>query len=312
MRILVTGAAGFVGSHLVLELCRQGYEVHALDALLDTTYSSEIKKERWETLKKSCNASFYELDLRFDDLDDIVDSVDVVVNEAGMPGLMLSWTDIDLYSQCNFVALGKILESISRKKGKRLIQISTSSVYGSNAVGDEDQLLRPVSPYGVTKLSAEKLIEAYSFNSPLDYTILRYFSIYGPGQRTDMAYSIFLEKMITGEEIRVFGDGKQTRTNTYITDCVDGTILAINGGKRGEVYNISGGEEISVIEVLEILKNEVGISPRVVFSEKRPGDQTKTAGNYAKATGDFGYKPRIGIEQGLRLQAEAHLSKSFF
>jgi nucleoside-diphosphate-sugar epimerase len=312
MRILVTGAAGFVGSHLVLELCKLGHEVHALDALLDTTYPSLVKKRRWEVLKKTCNASFHNIDLRYHNLDKLIDSVDVIINEAGMPGLMLSWVDIELYSQCNFVALGRILESITRSKGKRLIQISTSSVYGLNAIGDEGQTLKPVSPYGVTKLSAEKLIEAYSFNHGLDYTILRYFSIFGPGQRNDMAYSIFIEKMLAGEEIGIFGDGTQSRTNTFVSDCVAGTVLAITGGRSGEIYNISGGEEVSVLEVIEFLSVELGKSPKLAFLEKRPGDQSKTIGSYAKAKSDFGYQPIVGIELGLSLQVRSYLNKSFF
>jgi nucleoside-diphosphate-sugar epimerase len=312
MRILVTGAAGFIGSHLVRTLCQQGHEVHALDSLIETTYSAEIKKLRWQYMKENYNAMFYEKDLRYDEIEDIIASVDIIVNEAGIPGLMMSWANLEVYSQCNVVAVGKLLEVLKKFPTKRLVHISTSSVYGLNALGDEAAETRPISPYGVTKLAAEKLIHAYASEFDLDFVILRYYSIFGPGQRPDMGYSIFIDSILNDVDIKVFGDGRQIRSNTFISDCIDGTILAIQRGKNGETYNISGGEEVSVLEVLEALGSFLGKSPSIQFLPGRPGDQFKTSGNWQKASRDLGYRPKIDIKSGLKLQAEAFQDSRFF
>jgi nucleoside-diphosphate-sugar epimerase len=286
--------------------------VYALDALLDSTYSSEIKKARWRFLQETCDAKFFVKDLRFDDLDEILNSVDVIVNEAGIPGLMLSWENFQLYSDCNLVAVNRLLQALKNHGKKRFIQVSTSSVYGLNAVGDELSETNPISPYGVTKLAAEKLIHAYAKEMNLDYVILRYFSIFGPGQRPDMGYSIFIERMLAGEEISIYGDGTQVRSNTYIEDCIKGTILAIERGQSGETYNISGGEEISVNEIISTLNEYTGANSKISYQPGRPGDQFRTSGNWAKANTDLGYVPEYDVRTGLKLQVEAFRDSRFF
>lgn len=312
MRILVTGAAGFVGSHLVRRLAQLGYEVHALDALIDSTYSSQVKQRRWDFLRENVEAKYYVKDLRYDNLDSIVSSVDVIVNEAGLPGLMLSWNSFQLYSDCNLVAVSNLMETLKRHPKKRFVQISTSSVYGLNATGDETSETTPVSPYGVTKLSAEKLIQAYANHTQLDYIILRYYSIFGPGQRPDMGYSIFIDSILNKKEISIYGDGNQIRSNTYINDCIDGTILAIQQGVSGEIYNISGGEEVTVNQAIGVLAEISGITPVLKYLPKRPGDQLKTSGNWLKANQKFGYSPKIKFRNGLIEQFLSHQESRFF
>lgn len=312
LKYLVTGAAGFIGSHLVLELASQGHTVVAVDALIDTTYSAVIKKERWGLLNKVEGITLIEKDLTNGSLDQIVEPVDIVINEAAMPGLVKSWTDLKMYSDSNLVIVGEILKSIRKFPEKRLVQISTSSVYGKNAIGNETEKTEPYSPYGVTKLAAEKLIKAHEANFGLNYTILRYFSVYGPGQRPDMAYSIFIDKISRNLEIEVYGDGTHTRTNTYIDDCVRGTIDASQNAKIGEIYNLSGNQEISVMKTLEVLGEEIGNPPKVKFLPTRPGDQASTKGNTAKAFKDFGFESRIDIVKGLQNQVAAYKNKTLF
>jgi UDP-glucuronate 4-epimerase len=312
MKYLVTGAAGFIGSNLVLELVSQGHQVIAVDALIETTYSAEIKYARWEILKKVDGVEFIEKNLTIGALDEIIEPVDFIVNQAAMPGLMKSWSDIKMYSDSNIVIVGNILNSIKKFPGKRLVHISTSSVYGKSAVGDETTEAKPYSPYGVTKLAAEKLITAYRSNFELDFVILRYFSVYGPGQRPDMGYSIFIDKISQNIEFELYGDGSQTRTNTYIDDCVRGTVLASQNAKNGEVYNIAGKDEVSVSEALEILENEIGNKAKIKFLPTRPGDQTSTKGTTTKAFKDFNFLPRTSIKAGLKAQVAAYKTNSLF
>lgn len=302
MRILVTGAAGFIGYHLSLELSNRGYQVVALDALIESTYPAAIKEHRWQLLSRDPNIEKVHSDLRFDPLDEIINSVDVVINLAAMPGLMKSWSDIQLYSDCNFISVSRILDILIKCPGKRFVQVSTSSVYGLNAVGDESQPTLPISPYGVTKLAAEKLIHAYSYTNNIDFVILRYFSIYGPNQRSDMAYSIFIEKILKGDAIEIYGDGNQLRANTYVSDCVNGTIQAMENAQSKETYNICGGEEVSVLDAIRIISHKLGKTPKLEFKPKRPGDQLRTSGNWQKAYRDFKYEPKVDIVKGLELQ----------
>ncbi len=312
MKYLVTGAAGFIGSHLVLELASRGHEVVAVDALLDTTYTSETKRKRWEVLKKTSGIHFIEKNLTEGPLDEILEQVDIIINEAAMPGLMKSWADIKMYSDSNLVVVGEILKSLRNMPKKRFIQISTSSVYGKNAVGNEKEETNPYSPYGVTKLAAEKLIAAHNSNYELDSVILRYFSVYGPGQRPDMGYSIFIDKMLNDSEISIFGDGKQTRSNTYIEDCIRGTILAAEHAKSGETYNLSGDESKSLLETLEIISDEIGNKPKLKFLPARPGDQISTKGDWSKAHRHFGYEPTTKLDFGLRTQVKTSINGTFF
>jgi nucleoside-diphosphate-sugar epimerase len=312
LKYLVTGAAGFIGSHLALELVSQGHQVIAVDALIDTTYPASVKKERWNLLKNVQGIELIEKDLTNGLYDQILEPVDIVINEAAMPGLTKSWTDIKMYSDSNLVVVGEILKSMRKFPEKRLVQISTSSVYGKNAIGDEKEKTEPYSPYGVTKLAAENLIKAHAANFGLNYTILRYFSVYGPGQRPDMAYSIFIDKISRNLEFEIYGDGTHTRTNTYIDDCVRGTIEASQKAKNGEIYNISGKQEISVMKILELLEQEIGNQPRIKHLATRPGDQTSTKGNTIKAFKDFGYEPRIDVLQGLKNQVVAYKNKTLF
>mgnify|MGYP001043071254 CR=1 FL=1 len=298
-KVLVTGAAGFIGSAVVRALNAQGTPVVALDALLDGLYPAKEKIARFDFLTTLDGVDTFQLDLRSDDLSVLPRDIEYVINEAAMPGLGLSWTAFDLYSSCNLSALSRLIEASSAWDLTKFIQISTSSVYGKSAVGDENQEIRPVSPYGVTKLAAEQLVLAHLRDSGFPGMILRYFSVYGPGQRPDMAYRKFIAKALAGEEITLFGSGEQSRSNTYIDDCVAGTIQALSAGDPGEVFNIAGGEERTINEALAIIEAGVGKPLNISRHPAARGDQERTRGDSSRAQEKLGFISNTRLEDGL-------------
>jgi nucleoside-diphosphate-sugar epimerase len=308
MRILVTGAAGFIGSWLVERLLADGHDVVGLDAFVGF-YDEATKRRNIETALASPAFRFVEGDIRTADLDPVLADVEVVINEAAVAGLAPSWADLDLYASCNLVGLGRLLEAARRADVRRFLQVSTSSVYGLNAVGDESQPLRPVSPYGVTKLAAEHLVFAHVEAFGLPAAIVRYFSIFGPRQRPDMAYHRFAEAMLDGRPIVIYGDGEQSRTNTFVTDCVEGTVRAMEGAAVGEVYNIGGGESITVNEAVRVIAEAVGIEPLIERAPPVPGDQRHTSADIGKAERTFGYRPTVPPREGLRRQVDWHIER---
>ena len=303
MKILVTGAAGFVGSRLVQKLSERGDEVIAVDCFLPDLYSAEIKKDRFDSVTSLPGVTGVVADLRTDNLQALGD-VDVAINEAAMPGLTKSWEDLKLYVDNNLYGMDRALQAVSGDRLQKFIQISTSSVYGKTATGREDSPTRPHSPYGVSKLAAENLGFAHFANFGFPFTALRYFSVYGPGQRPDMAYYRFLDKARRGEPVEVYGDGEQRRTNTYVDDCVDATLLAIDHAEPGEAYNISGTESASINDVLATIRDITGVPLNVTYHDARPGDQKETRGDITKAQEHLGYSPRWDLRRGLAEQWE--------
>ena len=300
--ILVTGAAGFIGSGIVRRLSEQGRQVFGVDALLGGLYPAQEKKERFAELSSLSGVEMLALDLRDGDLSLIPGTITHVINEAAMPGLSLSWDDFELYSSCNLTALSQLLEVAKSWPVEKFVQVSTSSVYGAHAVGDESQALQPVSPYGVTKLAAEHLALAYWRESGIPSTVLRYFSVYGPGQRPDMAYRKFLTQALAGDPITLYGTGEQSRTNTYISDCVEATISALALAMPGEIYNISGSEQRTINEALAIIESLTNHPLTIVRESAARGDQLETRGDSAKAREQLGLKDSVNLESGLENQ----------
>ena len=305
MRILVTGVAGFIGSHVAQELLRQGDEVVGVDAFIDS-YPRAPKERNLASIGQPAGFTFHELDLRVADLEPVLEGIDAVINEAAMPGLPRSWTEFEAYATNNLHAVQRLLDACTAVGVRRFLQASTSSVYGRSAVGDESLPTRPVSPYGVTKLAAEHLISAYADLSGIETVILRYFSVYGPRQRPDMAYHLFTEALLDGRPLHVFGDGRQTRSNTYVDDCVRGTVSALTSAPAGGVYNIGGGTRLTLLEAIEILADAIGAEPRIEFGPRRAGDQNDTFAETGRAREAFGYQPTVSPVDGLRRQAEWH------
>lgn len=306
---VVTGAAGFIGSHLCEALLARGHKVVGIDAFIPY-YPRPYKERNLTALQQHPGFTFHELDLRTADVTPILRGASAVFHLAAMAGLMKSWSDFQLYSSCNAEATQRLLDAARAAETPHFLYISTSSVYGKEATGPEDSPLSPFSPYGITKLAGEQLCRAYEANFGLPITILRYFSVYGPRQRPDMAYHILIESLLKGAPFTMFGDGEQTRSNTFCTDGVEATILAFEQRAKalGEVFNVGGGEIIALNNVLLLLEELMGRKIEVDRRPARPGDQKHTAANIEKAKRLLGYNPVTSVRDGLKAQIEWHRS----
>jgi nucleoside-diphosphate-sugar epimerase len=300
MKCLVTGAAGFIGSHLCERLLAEDHAVAGLDAFIPY-YDRSVKEANLAVCRAHPAFTLHPLDLRTDDLAPALDGVEAVFHLAAMPGLPRSWTDFELYQTCNVVGTHRLLEAAQRMKLRSFVYASTSSVYGRYGSGDETLPTRPTSPYGVTKLAAEHLCRAYAEERGSPVVVLRYFSVYGPRQRPDMGYHKFIRALLDGVEIVVFGDGLQTRGNTYIDDCTAATAAAL-AAPVGEVYNVGGGETASVWDILGKLERITGKKALVRREPARDGDQRFTAADAGKLMRHLGWTPRVGLDEGLARQ----------
>jgi nucleoside-diphosphate-sugar epimerase len=304
MICIVTGAAGFIGSHLCEYLLAQGHEVRGIDAFIPY-YDPESKERNLASARAHPAFRFHRLDLRTDPLEEACAGAEVLFHLAAMPGLVRSWTDFDGYWTCNVQATHRLVEAVRRSAPRleRLLYISTSSVYGRFSSGDESLPTKPISPYGVTKLAGEHLCRAYSDAYGLPLVVLRYFSVYGPRQRPDMGYYRFIAALLRNQPIQVFGDGQQVRGNTYVADCVAATVAAVQA-RPGELYNIGGGESATVWEILRKLEVLAGCRAVVEQHPSRPGDQRYTFADTTKLRSHFSWEPRTNLDEGLARQWE--------
>jgi nucleoside-diphosphate-sugar epimerase len=300
---VVTGAAGFIGSHLVDRLLADGHRVTGVDCFTDF-YPREVKERNLSRARGDPAFRLVEADLRSAPLGPILGDAGVVFHLAAMGGLLRSWDWFDEYLTCNVLATQRLLEAVREAGVEHLVHASTSSVYGRDSSGSEDRRKRPDSPYGVTKLAAENLVVAYARNFGLPVTVLRYFSIYGPRQRPDMGYYIFIERMLRGEPITIFGDGLQVRANTFVNDCVEATMAAMARGPTGEVLNVGGGEAVTVLGALRLIEKITGRESPIEHGPPRPGEQQRAVADVTKAGRVLGWRPTTGIEAGLRAQVE--------
>jgi nucleoside-diphosphate-sugar epimerase len=299
---VVTGAAGFIGSHLCEELLSGGNQVTGIDCFVPY-YPVAAKERNLAGLEPRPGFRFHRLDLRSDPLDEALADAEVIFHLAAMPGLVKSWSDFEGYWTCNVLATQRLLEAARRAASRlrRLIYVSTSSVYGRFASGDETLPTKPVSPYGVTKLAGEQLCRAYGDVYGLPVVALRYFSVYGPRQRPDMGYHLFIRAMLRQEPITVYGDGQQVRGNTYVSDCVAATIAAV-GAHPGEVYNVGGGEAATLWDIIHKLEALAGRRAVIKQEPARAGDQRYTFADTAKLRTHLAWAPRVGLDDGLARQ----------
>jgi UDP-glucuronate 4-epimerase len=303
---LVTGCAGFIGSHLTEALLAAGEHVIGVDCFLSESYDPEIKKSNLENFSRHQNFTFLELDLRKDSLrlSEAIRNVSRVFHLAAMPGLPLSWENTNLYIDCNVSATSNLISALNEAVLEHFIFISTSSVYGAEAVGNEMSARLPVSPYGATKLSAEELLFAHVRARNFPLTVLRFFSVYGPRQRPDMAYSKFITNMMAGKEVQMFGNGEQTRSNTYVLDAVQATIDLGKSEPHGEIFNVGGREKIMLIEAVTLISEILEKPLKIERCPARLGDQLHTFADTQKLLSLISDPFRTTFIDGIRNQIE--------
>ena len=300
MKAVVTGCAGFIGSHLVDKLLGLGYGVIGMDCFTDY-YQREIKEANILNALKNKNFKFIEEDILDLNMEKYPE-VDCVFHLAAQAGVRASWgKSFEIYTRNNIEATQRLLEFYKSKNIKKFVYASSSSVYGDAELPmKEDSLLKPVSPYGVTKLAGENLCYLYWKNYNVPTVSLRYFTVYGPRQRPDMAIHKFVKAIFKGEEITIFGDGTQTRDFTYVDDAVEANILAAESDIVGEIFNIGGGSRISVNALIEEIEKLIGKEAKIKYIEKQKGDVRDTLADVSKAKEKLRWKPKANIEEGLK------------
>lgn len=310
MRILLTGAAGFIGSHLAEELLNRGHHVVGVDSLTPY-YDPAQKRSNLRHALQHPDFSFVEGDLNDLDLEELLDGVDVVHHLAGQPGVRVSWgREFSLYLEQNVLTTQRLLEAARQTSPRRFVLASSSSVYGSaerfpTAEGDTPH---PVSPYGLSKLAAEHLCRLYREQFGVSCVMLRYFTVFGPRQRPDMAFSRFIDALRYERPVPIYGDGGQSRDFTYVGDVVSATIAAGERGVPGRLYNVAGGCRATVLEVVQTLARRLEVTPRLEHRPLVPGDPRMTGGDTTLARADLGLQPAVGLEEGLARQIDHQLA----
>ena len=310
--VLVTGAAGFIGSHVTERLLARGDRVIGVDSFEDY-YARELKERNLAEAMGSENFELIEtnlVDLAVRDssdnsrLRDLVAACDYIIHMAAQAGVRSSWgTSFEVYLRNNIHATQLLLEAAKGTGIKQLVYSSSSSVYGESREMPlvESAALHPISPYGVTKLAGENLA-VYSRAFEVPTVSLRYFTVYGPRQRPDMAFQKFIRAMIAGEPIEVYGDGFQIRDFTYVQDIVEGILLALEA-PSGSVFNLGGGSKVSLRDAIAHLEDILGVSAQIHWGEKQPGDVTATRASL-EAAHAMGYSPQVDLLAGLTHHVE--------
>jgi nucleoside-diphosphate-sugar epimerase len=298
-RFVVTGAAGFIGSHLREALEASGHDVAAVDSCNDY-YDPARKREN------VAGRELVEADLLDADLEALLAGAEGVYHLAGQPGVRASFgPDFELYVRRNVLATARMFEAAARA-GLRVVYASSSSVYGDAEAYPTPETAppRPISPYGVTKLACEHLAYAHARTLGLEAVGLRYFTVYGPRQRPDMAFTRMLEALAAGEAFSLFGDGSASRSFTYVADAVAGTIAAMERGGTGEVYNVGGGEEASMTEAIALAERVAERELTLSRHDVAAGDVRRTKADGGKAERDLGWHASTPLAEGMRAQWE--------
>ena len=301
-RALVTGAAGFIGSQLCEALLHAGHQVVGLDCF-SSHYGRPLKELNLAGARPHAGFTFVEAELSDPAVAEAVAEADLVFHLAARPGVRDSWEDFDDYVRSN-VAGTKALLDACVGRDLRLVYASSSSVYGDaeRLPVTEETPLRPISPYGATKVMTETLAGAYAASSGLHAVGLRYFTVYGPRQRPDMGLARFIEWMVAGEEISIYGDGRQLRDFTYVGDIVQGTLLAAQEGRPGAVYNLASGRPLPLLDVLDALGTAVEREPALRFEAPKRGDVRDTHASIQRAADELGYAPATDLGEGVAAQ----------
>jgi len=306
-RALVTGCAGFIGSQVAEALLAAGHEVVGVDCFTDN-YPREHKQANLVRARDHDRFTFVDADLVTTRIEALLDGCDAVFHLAAEPGVRSSWGQrFDRYLRNNVRATQRLLEASAAVPERRIVYASSSSVYGESEAlpTPEDATPQPLSPYGVTKLAAEQLCRLYHAEQGVDAVALRFFSVYGPRQRPDMAVRRFCEAAAAGAPIEIYGDGRQTRDFTFVGDVVAAVLAAgERAGNGGAVYNIGGGSRVSLAAALELLAAIAGRPLDVRRRERESGDVQDTGADITRAREVLGFDPATDLRTGLQAEFE--------
>ena len=307
-QVVITGVAGFIGSTLAEKLLHDGYNVRGIDSFTNY-YPPRMKEKNIENCLKHTNFSLIRQDLESSlDLSTIFKNAEYIFHLAAQPGVRASWgKEFIIYVKNNISVTQKILESLKNNTTlKKFVLASSSSVYGNqpSIMNEETSLTRPVSPYGVTKLAAENLTNLYFKNYKIPTVSLRYFTVYGPKQRPDMAFTRFFNSIIKDKKLSIFGNGEQTRDFTYVDDIVKATINAATSDSVGEILNVGGGSVFSLSQIIEFMKEITEKEFEIDFNAEQKGDVKHTSADISKAKKLINYKSNTDIKYGLTQQYE--------
>jgi nucleoside-diphosphate-sugar epimerase len=305
-RYVITGCAGFIGSHLAEALLAAGSSVVGIDCFTDY-YSRRLKEDNLARLARDKRFSFLKLDLVDDPLVEAFDGADGIFHFAAQPGVRGSFgPSFDIYSRNNIVATQRVLDAAA-DGGLRVVIASSSSVYGNADMypTPEDSPLRPLSPYGVTKLAAEQLAQAYAACREADFVALRLFTVYGPGQRPEMAFAQLADAVENGRSFALHGSGQQSRDFTYVEDAARAAVLAMDRAPSGRIYNVGGGTEASLLDVVETCERLSGRTIELVRLPTVRADARRTVADTGRIREEIGWSPLVGLEEGIGRQLAA-------
>jgi len=305
VQVLVTGAAGFIGSNAVEALLARGDRVRGLDCFLDY-YPRDVKERNLAVARAHPRFEFVEGDLVRAELEPLLDGVDAVLHFAAQAGVRASWgRDFRVYADVNVLGTQRLLEACTSRR-PRFVYSSSSSIYGDapDLPTVETTLPQPVSPYGVTKLAGEHLCRLYAQSAGVPTVSLRYFTVYGPRQRPDMAFHRFVRSHLLGKPVTVYDDGLQTRDFTYVGDAVAANLLALERGTPGAAYNVGGGSRVSVNDVLGLIGEITGRPVEVRREDRQRGDVRDTHASTERARAELGWKPATSLREGLGAEIE--------
>jgi len=306
MRAVVTGCSGFIGSHLTERLLASGWSVLGLDSFAPT-YDTTRRRRFAEGLANSLGFEFIEGSINEIDLRPHLDGADVVFHLAARPGVRASWADFAVASEANILATQRVLDSLTHHPETRLVFASSSSVYGLAAgfPTREDVALSPISPYGVTKAACEALVTAYSSQSGITAASLRYFTVYGPRQRSDMAFTKWITAALSGDPIYVYGDGSAIRDFTYVADVVAATIAVAQSDLSGhEVFNVAGGSPANLTETIDLIGELVERDIAIEYVGRAKGDPHQTGGETTRLRDRTGWAATWSLRDGLAAQVD--------
>ena len=287
-------------------MIREGHRVLGIDSFSDY-YSADVKVSNILGLESEKRFRLVRGDLLTANLAELLDGVDYIFHQAGQPGVRESWgKSFDVYLKTNVLATQLLLEAAKDQPIKKFVYASSSSIYGEaeSFPISEETVPHPESPYGVTKLAGEQLCYLYWRNHGVPTVSLRYFTVYGPRQRPDMAFHKFIRAIFEGSEVTIYGDGAQTRDFTYVEDAVSANVLACQSELAGEVMNIGGGSQITLRKAIEVLERVVGKRAKLRFEASKHGDARNTAADISRARTLLGYDPSVGLEKGLSKEVE--------